>query len=350
MPECTICGEDFKSEFDYSRHLHGHLRNDHSREDLTRIDRQILERNPVNNWSRWYQLASNRLNITRVLTIAIILIIVVVISFAIFDGDSANPVVELQQGTNLFGPDTDGDGLLDSWEIKNETPDGTKLPDSNPLYKDLYVQINYANQTQPPLTEGEKAFLRRFWADIPVDNPNGSEGIRLHIIDSKPYGGFLKENLTYIYSENRSPRDKVIANQEKLYRRFYLGEGAPNVFPEKRRCAYHLSIFVRIEHTPGQKAVARGNLSGKFTIIAGDSTKGNHLVGNTTDDRTAFLTHELLHNILGVLNEDYRYIPDPGHSTLGGIMDDKPERRSLRVPPRIADELEQFEQPDHCER
>jgi hypothetical protein len=79
-------------------------------------------------------------------------------------------------GTDPNKYDTDGDGYLDSEEVRDSV-----LPDSNPRRSDIYVEVDYRGTTaakvRDALTQVQDAF-----ADAPVSNPNGEDGINLHIL------------------------------------------------------------------------------------------------------------------------------------------------------------------------
>lgn len=85
--------------------------------------------------------------------------------------------------------DADGDGLLDTWETAGGGIDGDNdgTPDLNlhalgarPDHKDLFVEID-----RGPIQDFPTAVVRRVvdaFADAPVDNPDGTTGIRLHLM------------------------------------------------------------------------------------------------------------------------------------------------------------------------
>lgn len=85
--------------------------------------------------------------------------------------------------------DSDGDGLLDTWEAAGGGIDGDNdgTPDLNlhtlgarPDHKDLFVEID-----RGPIQDFPTSVVRRVvdaFADAPVDNPDGTTGIRLHLI------------------------------------------------------------------------------------------------------------------------------------------------------------------------
>lgn len=82
--------------------------------------------------------------------------------------------------------DTDGDGLLDAWEIDGIPYDdgagGTAyytLPGADPLRKNLYVELDLMAGLSFSDTSAE--MVKFAFAAAPVPNPDGSTGITLHI-------------------------------------------------------------------------------------------------------------------------------------------------------------------------
>ena len=168
-------------------------------------------------------------------------------------------------------PDTDGDRLKDSWEERGRTPDGAKLPNADPNRMDLYVQINYGSYTHP-LTQREKQTLKEVWAEMPVQNPDGSTGITLHIDDTRDdgYGGAIGEEIVAGGSEIRD---------------YYT---ARNLGP--RRCHYHQ---VLVGESTG--SLGRGSAPG-FSSIVDDQPPESE---GEIPARVHVITHELLHNVAG---------------------------------------------------
>ena len=85
--------------------------------------------------------------------------------------------------------DSDGDGLWDEWEINgiDFDRDGVvdlTLPGADPLYKDIYVEIDYmgsdGTHDHRPDPNALNDVIRAF-RNAPVQNPNGTRGIALHI-------------------------------------------------------------------------------------------------------------------------------------------------------------------------
>lgn len=91
------------------------------------------------------------------------------------DDDGLNMSEESRYGTNPCANDTDGDGLSDYAEVNREA-----LSESNPTRMDVFVELDYMNGTRPKNEEIQKVV--EAYANSPVDNPDGSNGIDLHIV------------------------------------------------------------------------------------------------------------------------------------------------------------------------
>ena len=94
------------------------------------------------------------------------------------------------------GKDSDGDGLLDDWEIHGLDIDGVHvdLPGmgANPFHKDIFVELDWRAGFPPQRAEIQK--WKEAFAAAPIDaggipNPDGQPGINLHV-DT----GALREN------------------------------------------------------------------------------------------------------------------------------------------------------------
>lgn len=93
----------------------------------------------------------------------------------------------------VLDSDTDGDGLLDGWEIRGLDPDGNGVVDvdlpalgANPQRKDLFLEIDCL-VTQCPVKDAIGDVVQAF-ANGPVGNPDGTTGIQLHV-DTGPLFG-----------------------------------------------------------------------------------------------------------------------------------------------------------------
>jgi hypothetical protein len=110
------------------------------------------------------------------------------------DGDGALDALEVEEGTNPTVIDADGDGLSRERELElgtdptNPDTDGDNLPDGleasddfpgDPLRMDILVEIDYMREER--LSASDRADLREAFASAPVENPDGSTGVTLHL-------------------------------------------------------------------------------------------------------------------------------------------------------------------------
>lgn len=194
------------------------------------------------------------------------------------DRDGLTNAAERRLGTDPGEIDTDGDGLPDSWEAAGEAPDGTPLPDGSPLRADLYVQLVYADGIEP-LSTAEREALVRAWAEMPVENPDGSTGVDVHFVRPAD-DARLDERVTV--------RERDAATVERLAQTFYTPE-----YVGGYGCIAHQVAFVHVE-TDGLSGV--GPAPGYQAFVDGAATDD---YGTPYTVRVGTATHELLHNVVG---------------------------------------------------
>ncbi|HDH41698.1 MAG TPA: hypothetical protein ENG12_04770 [Candidatus Altiarchaeales archaeon] len=96
-------------------------------------------------------------------------------------------------------PDTDGDALLDVWETRGFDYDldgviDLDLPSmgANWQHKDIFIEVDYMEHNRPINSSIDN--VTKAFANAPVDNPDGTQGITLHV--------FIDEEVPYQYETN----------------------------------------------------------------------------------------------------------------------------------------------------
>lgn len=123
--------------------------------------------------------------------------------------------------------DSDLDWLQDEWEIAGEAPNGLPLPDCDPDHRDLYLDIVSLDGARI-VPDGHVEFIVDEFASMPVMNPDGTEGINVHVHGPREIDLGIEE-LRDLEGNNRPRIGPVHA--WTLY--------SPDVM-EERRGIYHL--------------------------------------------------------------------------------------------------------------
>lgn len=184
-------------------------------------------------------------------------------------------------------PDTAGDRLKDGWVRDGETPDGAPLPNGSVGRLDLYVSVVHGRNVEP-LTDREEQQLRRVWASMPVENPDGSTGIAIHLVD----GDELDESIQFGEGSDHT----------EYYTEDVMGP---------RRCRYHLVVLGE----PTSKTVGWAAAPGYSSFVTGVVDPD---YGGAVTNRVRVMTHELLHNVVGRI--DGTELPDKGLHTPDGWL------------------------------
>jgi hypothetical protein len=156
------------------------------------------------------------------------------------------------------GPDSDGDGLPDEWELHGVTIDGgagrrfIDLPamGADPMKPDIFVQIDGmagAQHDQRPSPAAIKLLVDAF-ANAPYVSPTGSVGIRLHV-DAGPRSLLGDDGATWgpLSRARVLPWQKnlgTVANGSYDWSAFDAIKNGPGGFTETGRGpAFHYAIF-----------------------------------------------------------------------------------------------------------
>ncbi len=169
--------------------------------------------------------------------------------------------------------DADGDGIPDAWESAGTTPDGADLPAADPDRKDLYVQLNYGAEVGS-LTDAEREQLRAAFARMPVANPDGSTGIRLHVREPGAMEAAIEEPVVV---EDREDHDRY-------YTRDLL---------DGRDCAYRQVTYGQVEIDDTSAVVS---MPGYPALVEGRQVAAYE---GAVSFRVALTVHVLLHAVAG---------------------------------------------------
>jgi len=196
--------------------------------------------------------------------------------------------------------DTDGDGLLDDWEINGYDADGdgkidVNLPamGANYKHKDIFVEIDWMannNHTHKPSAVALRAVQKSF-KTAPVTNPDGVDGINIHFDIGKLGGGNV-----VAYDDDLNPVWDEFDAIKKVH------------FDEKRARIFHYCLFAHNYDGSGSAGISRGIQASDFIISLGS---WDNQVG-TKKQQAADFMHELGHN-LGLRhggNDNVNYKPN----------------------------------------
>jgi len=197
--------------------------------------------------------------------------------------------------TDPKNPDTDDDSLLDGWEVNGLDVNDDGIIDLNladmgasPLYKDIFIEVDYMEFHI--LLPQAKIDVENNFANAPVSNPDGNNGINLHV-----------------------DVDEQIAHQDELeiwsgfdtIKMDNFGSAVQRADPnsenilDAKKLVYHYAALVhqRSDNTSSGKGELPGN---DFFLSLGNSAwgadAGGHFVGTLEEQRGTF-QHELGHNL-----------------------------------------------------
>lgn len=138
------------------------------------------------------------------------------------DGDGLPDEQEYEYGTFRHDEDSDDDGIIDGREVELGTDpteadtDGDRLTDyaevegdgltgADPHRKDIFVEVDTVGECDLSSLNIER--IRDAFATAPVENPDGSKGISLHIVHSE----HLEDTTETLQFKNKSgPRNDVM--------------------------------------------------------------------------------------------------------------------------------------------
>lgn len=200
------------------------------------------------------------------------------------DGDGLDDPTEVDGQTNPANPDTDGDNLLDGWEVAGETDEGAPLPGADPLHKDMYVQVTYLEDTQHEAPQGVFSKSEQWFAEMPVENPDGETGIDVRFYNDDEYSGPINRSIDEWTKSNGQKTAGVsgFMTMREFYNREAMGP----------RTGSYFLVVVANDDVPVRGS---GNAGGSKTSIVrpwpGDDRGDEKRLAHT-------ITHEVLHNVV----------------------------------------------------
>ena len=182
--------------------------------------------------------------------------------------------------------DSDGDGIPNSWEINGYDYDGDGQVDldfpawgANPNKKDLFVEMDY----MPGLlaSQSELDTIVRTFASYPVNNPDGSRGINIHLDAGDAYA-------KYDLGGGNEIQYQTLRNEQTV------GQLRQSNSDPARNGIFHYMVFGDYyTDAPGSSGIAQ--IDGlNFAVTLGPQYWGNNVSSNTY---VGTFIHELGHNL-----------------------------------------------------
>lgn len=182
--------------------------------------------------------------------------------------------------------DSDGDGIPNSWEINGYDYDGDGQVDldfpawgANPNKKDLFVEMDY----MPGLlaSQSELDTIVRTFASYPVNNPDGSRGINIHLDAGDAYA-------KYDLGGGNEIQYQALRNEQTV------GQLRQSNSDPARNGIFHYMVFGDYyTDAPGSSGIAQ--IDGlNFAVTLGPRYWGNNVSSNTY---VGTFIHELGHNL-----------------------------------------------------
>ena len=201
--------------------------------------------------------------------------------------------------------DLDGDGLLDSWETDgiDFTDNGSvdlDLPamGADPQHKDIFLEIDH--MTNHALSQDAIDQVATAFADAPVANPDGDQGITLHV-DNGPASPM---NPPSAQTWGALSDADTVTHQDALgsitaggydWSDFDLVKAGN--FSVDREPAFHYAISGhRLDASDTSSGVSRGIGASDLLVSLGAFSEPNEGSG-TVADQAGTLMHELGHNL-----------------------------------------------------
>lgn len=125
------------------------------------------------------------------------------------DGDGISNFYESLGCTDPNDPDSDDDGIPDGMERRVSAGFNYQTAGADPCHRDIFVEVDYEERVNPTSGQTESGrpsdilieALTDFYAALPIANPDGTTGIKLHVYRSDVLpAGFDCDNLDSPFS------------------------------------------------------------------------------------------------------------------------------------------------------
>ncbi len=192
------------------------------------------------------------------------------------DQDGLNDLEEAMLKTDPRNPDTDGDALLDGWEVHEVNGIDLRAMGASPLHKDIFVEMDYmirrTNGTVIDFrpTNEEKRRIRASFAGAPSSNPDGIAGINIHLVDGNEVP----------YDQDLNPVLSEFAALKKMH------------FDRNRAPIFHYMIWADRYNGRNSSGRSMGIPASDFIVTLG----GWRTAGGTSNQKVGTFIHELGHN------------------------------------------------------
>jgi hypothetical protein len=222
-------------------------------------------------------------------------------------GDACGASFDLQFEVGDAAPDTDGDGLLDTWETDGVdfTGDGSielELPamGADPRHKDVFIEID--SISGHALSQAALDRMTAAFAAAPVANPDGVSGVTLHVDNGPGSTMNPRSGQTWgaLSDADTLPHDAVLGtflpNGQYDWTAFDLIKAGN--FSIHREPVFH---YVVSGHrfgsaTNNASGISRGIGASDLIVSLGGASEPGEGSG-TVDEQAGTLMHELGHNL-----------------------------------------------------
>lgn len=185
--------------------------------------------------------------------------------------------------------DTDGDKLLDGWEANGYS--GVNLPGmgANPFHKDIFVEVDWmaAGDPDPGISHKPPAAVIdesvAMFAKAPISNPDGVNGVTLHVDDGRLGGGNAIAHQEHL---------GTMAGSDYSWAAFDVVKAAN--FSSNRQKLFHYSVFAHdlAPELGSVSGISRGIPASDFIVSLGSWPSGGD-----TNARIGTFIHEFGHNL-----------------------------------------------------